>query len=97
MIMTQEQVILKAQDQYVYGTRETQKQEVIPLDAILGSPDSAFSYVLQDWDQGFCVDGSYSQSRRMSYRTGTRVSVWTVPMASPDARWSVSFGLDSRY
>ena len=53
---------------YVYGTRETQKHEVIPLDAILGLPDSAFSYVLQDWDQGFCVDGSYSQSRRQMER-----------------------------
>jgi len=27
---------------YVHGTRETQKHEVIPLDAILGLPDSAF-------------------------------------------------------
>ena len=53
---------------YVYGTRETQKHEVIPLDAILGLPDSAFSYVLQDWDQGFCVDGSYGQSRRQMER-----------------------------
>jgi len=36
---------------YVYGTRETQKHEVIPLDALLALPDSEFSYVLQDWDQ----------------------------------------------
>jgi len=48
---------------YVYGTRETQKHEVIPLDAILALPESDFSYVLQDWDQGFCVDSSYGQSR----------------------------------
>jgi hypothetical protein len=48
---------------YVYGTRETQKHEEIPLDALLGLPDSDFSYVLQDWEQGFCVGASYSQSR----------------------------------
>lgn len=49
---------------YVYGTRETQRHEMIPLDAILALPDSEFSYVLQDWDQGFCVGNSYSQSRQ---------------------------------
>lgn len=47
----------------VYGTRETQKHEVVPLDARLGLPDSEFSYVLADWDQSFCVQGSYEQSR----------------------------------
>lgn len=46
----------------VYGTRETQKLEVIPLDGRLGLPDSEFSYVLQEWDQSFCVQGSYAQS-----------------------------------
>jgi len=49
---------------YVYGTRETQKHEVVPTDALLGLPDSAFSYVLQDWDQSFCVEDSYEESRR---------------------------------
>ena len=48
---------------YVYGTRETQKHEVIPLDALLALPDSEFSYVLQDWDQGLCVQNSYRESR----------------------------------
>ena len=48
---------------YVYGTRETQKHEVIPLDALLALPDSEFSYVLQDWDQGLCVQNSYGQSQ----------------------------------
>ena len=47
---------------YVYGTRETQKHEVIPLDALLALPDSEFSYVLQDWDQGLCVQNSYAES-----------------------------------
>lgn len=48
---------------YVYGTRETQKHEVVPADALLGLPDSEFSYVLQDWDQSFCVEDSYEESR----------------------------------
>ena len=53
---------------YVYGSRETPKHEVIPLDALLGLPDSDFSYVLQDWEQGFCVGASYSQSRHQIER-----------------------------
>jgi len=47
----------------VYGTRETQKHEVVPADALLGLPDSEFSYVLQDWDQSFCIEDSYEESR----------------------------------
>lgn len=49
---------------YVYGTRETQKHELVPTDALLGLPDSEFSYVLQEWDQSFCVEDSYAESRR---------------------------------
>jgi hypothetical protein len=48
----------------VYGSRETQKHEVVPLDAILNLPEGDFSYVLQQWDQMFCVQGSYGQSRQ---------------------------------
>ena len=47
----------------VYGTRLTQKFEVIPLDARLGLPESDFSYVLQGWDQSLCVQNSYDTSR----------------------------------
>lgn len=47
----------------VYGMRETQKQEVVPLDARLKLPEGEFSYLLQDWAQSFCVQGSYEQSR----------------------------------
>jgi len=49
---------------HVYGTRETQKHEVIPTDAILGLPEGDFSYLLQEWDQVFCVQNSYAASRR---------------------------------
>jgi len=48
----------------VYGSRETQKHEVVPLDAILNLPEGDFGYLLQEWDQLFCVQGSYEQSRR---------------------------------
>lgn len=46
----------------VYGTRETQKHEVVPLDAMLGLPLGDQSYLLQEWDQAFVVQGSYSQA-----------------------------------
>jgi hypothetical protein len=47
---------------HVYGTRQTQKHELIPLDARLNLPQSDFSYVLQDWDQHLCVEGPYDES-----------------------------------
>jgi hypothetical protein len=47
----------------VYGSRETQKHEVIPLDARLGLPESEFSYLLQKWCQSKCVKGSYSNAK----------------------------------
>ncbi|NLX21114.1 MAG: hypothetical protein GXY55_05490 [Phycisphaerae bacterium] len=49
---------------YLYGTRETQKHEVVPTDALLCLPDGEFSYLLQEWDQSFCVEDSYEESRR---------------------------------
>ena len=53
---------------YVYGSRETQKHEVIPTDALLGLPASDFSALLAEWDQSFCVQGSYEQSRQRVQR-----------------------------
>ena len=47
----------------VYGTRETQKHEVIPLDARLGLPESDYSYLLQQWSQSFCVKGSHKDAQ----------------------------------
>src|SRR5207302_6162042 len=35
----------------VYGSREGQKIELVPLDTRLQLPDSNYSYLLQDWDQ----------------------------------------------
>lgn len=48
----------------VYGTRETQKHEVVPLDALLSLPERDTSYLLQEWDQAFCVQNSYAKSRQ---------------------------------
>ncbi len=55
-------------DRTAYGSRPTQKLEVVPLDGRLGLPDSDFSHLLQDWDQSFCVQGSYDQSRQSVQR-----------------------------
>jgi hypothetical protein len=48
---------------HVYGTRETQKHELVPLDTRLELPESEFSYVLQDWAQHLCVKGPYNEAR----------------------------------
>src|SRR6266446_459776 len=52
----------------VYGSREGQKIEFVPLDARLQLPESVFSYVLQDWDQGLCVEQAFGQAQRTMAR-----------------------------
>jgi hypothetical protein len=47
----------------VYATRETQRQEVVPLDARLGMPQSDTSYLLQKWSGAQFVKESYEESR----------------------------------
>ena len=46
-----------------YGTREGQKVEFVPLDNRLQLPESVFSYVLQDWDQGLCVEQAFGPAQ----------------------------------
>jgi hypothetical protein len=46
----------------VYGTREGQKIEAVPLDARLGLPAGDFSYVLEDWQQRLCVKESFGEA-----------------------------------
>jgi hypothetical protein len=46
----------------VYGSREGQKIDFVPLDNRLQLPDSVFSYVLQDWDQSLCVEEAFRQA-----------------------------------
>lgn len=48
----------------VYGTREGQKIEAVPLDARLGLPAGDFSYVLEDWQQRLCVKESFGEATR---------------------------------
>jgi len=60
----------------VYGTRETQKHELVPLDARLELPEGEFSCLLQDWAQSFCIEESYEQSQRKLERIlGFRMTV----------------------
>src|SRR5574341_2258903 len=47
---------------YVYGTREGQQIEQVPLDAHLGLPEGEFSYVLEDWLQRLCVKESFGEA-----------------------------------
>jgi len=46
----------------VYGTREGQKIEYIPLDVRLQLPQSKLSYVLQDWTQAMASEMPYAQA-----------------------------------
>jgi hypothetical protein len=63
-------------DRCAYGTRETQRLQVIPLDARLGLPKDEYSYLLQEWDQSHCVQNAYEQSRSSVERIlGLRQSV----------------------
>jgi len=50
---------------YVYGSREDQCIEYIPLDDHLQLPDSKYSYLVQDWSQSLAVEMSYSQVRQV--------------------------------
>jgi hypothetical protein len=48
----------------VYGSREGQKIDFVPLDNRLQLPEGAFSYLLQDWDQSMCVEQAFGQAER---------------------------------
>ena len=48
----------------VYGTREGQEIESVPLDGALGLPEGEFSYVLEDWVQRFCLKESFAEASR---------------------------------
>ncbi len=45
----------------VYGSRDGQRIEYVPLDEQLQLPQSKFSYLLQDWDQSLAVESTYKQ------------------------------------
>jgi hypothetical protein len=50
-----------ALERVVYGTREGQRIEAVPVDARLGLPAEKCSYLLQDWDQALAVENPYGQ------------------------------------
>jgi hypothetical protein len=52
----------------VYGSREKQKIDFVPLDNRLQLPASVFSYVLQDWDQSLCVEEAFRQASATMWR-----------------------------
>jgi hypothetical protein len=61
----------------VYGTREGQKIERVPLDERLGLPEGEFSYVLEDWGQRLCLKESFAEASGslemlLGLRLGTR-------------------------
>src|SRR5947209_20425722 len=49
-------------DRVVYGTREGQRIERVPLDERLGLPEGDFSYVLEDWGQRLCLKESFAEA-----------------------------------
>jgi hypothetical protein len=60
----------------VYGSREGQKIEFVPLDNRLQLPASVYSYVLQDWAQGLCVESAFGQVKTtLEQLLGLKLSV----------------------
>jgi hypothetical protein len=47
---------------YVYGTREGQRIEFVPLDARLQLPEGEYSYVLQDWAGSLSVEYAFART-----------------------------------
>lgn len=46
----------------VYGSREGQRIELVPLDARLELPEGDYSYVLQDWAGALCVEHAFGRT-----------------------------------
>jgi len=60
----------------VYGSREGQKIDFAPLDNRLQLPAGVYSYVLQDWAQGLCVESAFGQVQTALERLlGLKLSV----------------------
>ena len=61
---------------FVYGSREGQKIEFVPLDNRLQLPESVYSYVLQDWAQALSVESAFGQvSTTLQRMFGLKLSV----------------------
>lgn len=53
---------------WVYGTREGQKIDCIPMDNQLQLPSSKYSYLLQDWGQSLVVSVPYAEASKVIQR-----------------------------
>jgi hypothetical protein len=81
----------------VYGTREGQKIERVPLDERLGLPEGDFSYVLEDWGQRLCLKESFavvgqSLAMLLGLQLGTRALEqmnWVVASYAPSFQASL--------
>ena len=63
---------------FVYGTREGQAIECVPLDGALGLPAGENSYVLEDWLERLCVKEAFGEAvSDLRAWLGTTVSVRT--------------------
>src|SRR5436305_11784435 len=63
----------------VYGSREGQRIERVPLDEQLGLPEGDFSYVLEDWSQRLCLKGSFAEAgRSLEMLLGLRLGARTL-------------------
>jgi hypothetical protein len=82
-------------ERFVYGTREGQKIEWVPLDAKLGLPVGEQSYVLEDWLQRLCVKESFGEAvGSLREMLGIRTAVRTAERMNRDmAQYAPSFRL----
>jgi hypothetical protein len=81
---------------FVYGTREGQKIEAVPLDARLGLPAGEFSYVLEDWQQRLCVKESFAEATGdLAAWLGSAPSVRAAEVMNRQlAEWAPSFRIN---
>jgi hypothetical protein len=84
-------------ERYVYGSREGQKLESIPLDVRLQLPESKFSSLLQDWDQSLAVETPYTEVNAILQRIlGLSVSVQSLERTNRSLGQSVESYWDNQ-
>jgi hypothetical protein len=84
-------------ERYVYGSREGQKLESIPLDVRLQLPESKFSSLLQDWDQSLAVEIPYTEVNKILQRIlGFSVSVQSLERTNRSLGQSVESYWDNQ-
>ena len=81
----------------VYGTREGQRIEFVPLDVRLELPESQFSYLLQDWAGTHYVEDAFDKSADMLGKIlGLSLSVDSLERMSRKTAESVAGFRESR-